>query len=166
MTALKEIVDGTESIVFFGGAGVSTESGIPDFRSEEGLYKARSEYGRSPESIITHSTFMSDPELFYSYYKKYMIFPDARPNNAHKALAKLESEGKLKAVVTQNIDGLHQVAGSKRVHELHGSVHRNYCMTCGAKFGLDYPGPGQLQGPERRTGEHAALQHLRRCRQA
>jgi NAD-dependent deacetylase len=124
--------------VFFGGAGVSTESGIPDFRSEEGLYKARQEYGRSPESIISHSSFIADPELFYSYYKGNMIFPDAKPNNAHKALAKLEKDGKLKAVVTQNIDGLHQAAGSARVHELHGSVHRNYCLSCGEKFGLDY----------------------------
>jgi NAD-dependent deacetylase len=138
MATLREIIDGSDNIVFFGGAGVSTESGIPDFRSEAGLYKAKREYGRSPETIISHSSFMADPELFYSYYKGNMLFPDAEPNNAHKALAKLEREGKLKAVVTQNIDGLHQAAGSVRVHELHGSVHRNYCMTCGAKFGLDY----------------------------
>jgi NAD-dependent deacetylase len=138
MATLKDIIDSSANIVFFGGAGVSTESGIPDFRSEAGLYKAEQEYGRSPESIISHSSFVADPELFYSYYKGNMIFPDALPNDAHKALAKLEDEGKLKAVVTQNIDGLHQAAGSKRVYELHGSVHRNYCMTCGAKFGLDY----------------------------
>jgi NAD-dependent deacetylase len=138
MATLAEIVNGSEHIVFFGGAGVSTESGIPDFRSEAGLYKAEQEYGRSPESIISHSTFIGDPELFFSYYKGNMVFPDATPNNAHRALAKLEDEGRLKAVVTQNIDGLHQAAGSKRVYELHGSVHRNYCMTCGAKFGLDY----------------------------
>ncbi|MDR1496510.1 MAG: NAD-dependent protein deacylase [Clostridiales Family XIII bacterium] len=138
MTTLKEIIDSSDNIVFFGGAGVSTESGIPDFRSEEGLYKAEREYGRSPESIISHSSFIADPELFYSYYKGNMLFPDAQPNNAHRALAKLEDEGKLKAVVTQNIDGLHQAAGSKLVYELHGSVHRNYCMTCGWKFGLDY----------------------------
>jgi NAD-dependent deacetylase len=138
MESLKEIIDGSKNIVFFGGAGVSTESGIPDFRSEAGLYKAKQEYGRSPESIISHSSFMADPELFYSYYKGNMIFPDALPNNAHKALAKFERDGKLSAVVTQNIDGLHQAAGSTRVNELHGSVHRNNCLSCGAKFGLDY----------------------------
>jgi NAD-dependent deacetylase len=138
MATLAEIVNGSEHIVFFGGAGVSTESGIPDFRSEAGLYKAEQEYGRPPESIIAHSTFIGDPELFFSYYKGNMVFPDAKPNNAHKALAKLEDQGRLKAVVTQNIDGLHQAAGSKRVYELHGSVRRNYCMACGAKFGLDY----------------------------
>jgi NAD-dependent deacetylase len=138
MATLREIIDRSDSIVFFGGAGVSTESGIPDFRSEAGLYKARQEYGRSPEAIISHSSFVAEPELFYSYYKGNMLFPGAKPNNAHKALAKLEADGKLKAVVTQNIDGLHQAAGSKRVYELHGSVHRNYCMSCGAKFGLDY----------------------------
>jgi NAD-dependent deacetylase len=135
---LKEIIDGADNIVFFGGAGVSTESGIPDFRSEAGLYKAKQEYGRSPESIISHSSFISDPELFFSYYKGNMVFPDALPNDAHKALAKLEQGGALRAVVTQNIDGLHQAAGSQRVYELHGSVHRNTCMSCGAKFGLDY----------------------------
>jgi NAD-dependent deacetylase len=138
MANLREILDEAEKLVFFGGAGVSTESGIPDFRSEAGLYKAKQEYGRSPESIISHSSFMADPELFFSYYKGNMVFPDAKPNDAHKALARLESDGKLRAVVTQNIDGLHQAAGSKRVYELHGSVHRNYCMACGARFGLDY----------------------------
>ncbi|MDR1291813.1 MAG: NAD-dependent protein deacylase [Clostridiales Family XIII bacterium] len=138
MAKLRGILDRAENIVFFGGAGVSTESGIPDFRSEAGLYKAKQEYGRSPESIISHSSFMADPELFFSYYKGNMVFPDAQPNNAHKALAKLESDGKLSAVVTQNIDGLHQAAGSKRVYELHGSVHRNYCMACGARFDLGY----------------------------
>jgi NAD-dependent deacetylase len=136
--SLREIIDGSDNIVFFGGAGVSTESGIPDFRSEAGLYKARQEYGMSPESIISHSSFMANPELFFSYYKGNMVFPDAWPNNAHKALAKLEADGKLRAVVTQNIDGLHQAAGSKNVFELHGSVHRNYCMSCGARFDLDY----------------------------
>ncbi|MDR3225537.1 MAG: NAD-dependent protein deacylase [Clostridiales Family XIII bacterium] len=136
--SLKEIIDGSSNIVFFGGAGVSTESGIPDFRSEAGLYKAQQEYGRSPESIISHSSFMADPALFYAYYKGNMIFPDAQPNNAHKALAKLERDGKLSAVVTQNIDGLHDAAGSACVRELHGSVHRNYCLSCGAKFGLGY----------------------------
>jgi NAD-dependent deacetylase len=135
---LQEIVGDSKRIVFFGGAGVSTESGIPDFRSESGLYKAQQEYGRSPESIISHSEFIKDPELFFSYYKNNMIFPDAKPNPAHRALAKLEQDGKLTAVVTQNIDGLHQLAGSKTVYELHGSVHRNYCMDCGMKFDLEY----------------------------
>jgi NAD-dependent deacetylase len=135
---LKEIIEKSHSIVFFGGAGVSTESGIPDFRSETGLYQAKLAYGRSPESLISHSTFVAEPELFFDYYKHNLIFPDAKPNAAHLALAKLEAEGRLSAVVTQNIDGLHQLAGSKRVYELHGSVHRNYCMDCGAKFTLDY----------------------------
>jgi NAD-dependent deacetylase len=135
---LRDIVENSKRIVFFGGAGVSTESGIPDFRSESGLYKAKTEYGRSPESIISHSEFIKDPELFFSYYKNNMIFPDAKPGPAHKAIAKLEREGLLSAVVTQNIDGLHQLAGSKKVYELHGSVHRNYCMDCGMKFDLEY----------------------------
>jgi NAD-dependent deacetylase len=135
---LKEIAEGSKSIVFFGGAGVSTESGIPDFRSESGLYKAQQEYGRSPESIISHTEFIADPELFFRYYKNNMIYPEAKPGAAHKALAKLEREGRLAAVVTQNIDGLHQLAGSKTVYELHGSVHRNYCMDCGMKFDLEY----------------------------
>jgi NAD-dependent deacetylase len=138
MESLSDIIKNSKSIVFFGGAGVSTESGIPDFRSEAGLYKAQQEYGRSPETLISHSAFMAEPELFFSYYKNNLIFPDARPNAAHRALARLEEEGKLKAVVTQNIDGLHQAAGSRAVHELHGSVHRNYCLSCGANFGLDY----------------------------
>jgi NAD-dependent deacetylase len=138
MESLKEIIGNSSNIVFFGGAGVSTESGIPDFRSEAGLYKAKQEYGRSPESIISHSAFVAEPEIFFSYYKGNLIFPDAEPNGAHRALAKLEREGRLSAVVTQNIDGLHQKAGSKRVFELHGSVLRNYCMDCGASFGLDY----------------------------
>lgn len=138
MSELKTIIDKSENIVFFGGAGVSTESGIPDFRSESGLYKAEKEFGKSPEQLIAYSSFMAEPDLFYSYYKSNMIFPEAKPNNAHKALAKLEADGKVKAVVTQNIDGLHQLAGSKTVYELHGSVHRNYCLKCGAKYDLDY----------------------------
>ena len=135
---LKEIVSGSERIVFFGGAGVSTESGIPDFRSETGLYKAKTEYGRSPEYLVSLTSFMRDPELFFSYYKANMLYPDAEPNPAHKALAKLEAEGKLLSVVTQNIDGLHQKAGSKMVHELHGSVLRNTCTGCGRSYDLDY----------------------------
>lgn len=138
MSKLKDMVDSSSNIVFFGGAGVSTESGIPDFRSESGLYKAKQEYGKSPEEIISHSSFMADPDLFFRYYKENMLYQDAKPNDAHKALAKLEKEGKVKAVVTQNIDGLHQMAGSKNVFEVHGSVHRNYCLKCGAKYDLEY----------------------------
>jgi NAD-dependent deacetylase len=138
MTTLKSIIEESGNIVFFGGAGVSTESGIPDFRSETGLYKAKTEYGRSPESLISHSTFLAEPELFFDYYKHNLIFPDARPNAAHRALAKLEADGKLTAVVTQNIDGLHGMAGSERIMELHGSVNRNYCLSCGARFDLAY----------------------------
>lgn len=127
---LKEIIDESNKIVFFGGAGVSTESGIPDFRSEKGLYKAKSEYGYSPEYMISRSFFDMNPETFFDYYKKNLIYLDAEPNKAHLALAKLEEQGKMLGVVTQNIDGLHQKAGSKRVYELHGSVLRNYCMRC------------------------------------
>ena len=135
---LKKIIDKSENIVFFGGAGVSTESDIPDFRSEKGLYKAKTEYGMSPEEMISHSFFVNHTETFFDYYKKNLIYPDARPNKAHRALAKLEAQGKLKAVVTQNIDGLHQMAGSKKVYELHGSVLRNYCMKCHQFYDLDY----------------------------
>ncbi|MDR0570241.1 MAG: NAD-dependent protein deacylase [Clostridiales Family XIII bacterium] len=135
---LAELIDGSGNIVFFGGAGVSTESGIPDFRSETGLYNARTKYGCSPEELISRSFFVKNPEIFYEYYKENLIFRDARPNKAHLALAELEGTGKLKAVVTQNIDGLHQLAGSKTVHELHGSVLRNVCMKCGARYDLDY----------------------------
>ena len=127
---LKKIIDESKNIVFFGGAGVSTESNIPDFRSEKGLYQAQQEYGRSPEEMLSHTFFIRHMKTFYDYYKKNLIYPDAEPNKAHRALAKLEAEGKLKAVVTQNIDGLHQKAGSKNVYELHGSVLRNYCMKC------------------------------------
>lgn len=135
---LKKIIENSDNIVFFGGAGVSTESDIPDFRSEKGLYKAKTEYGRSPEEIISHSFFMSHTETFFDYYKKNLIYPDAKPNKAHRALAKLEAMGKLKAVVTQNIDGLHQMAGNKVVYELHGSVLRNFCMKCHKDYDLDY----------------------------
>ncbi len=126
---LKEIISKSNNIVFFGGAGVSTESGIPDFRSVDGLYSTRYKY--PPETMISHSFFMNNTEEFYDFYINKMIFLNAKPNNAHKKLAKLEKEGKLKAVITQNIDGLHQEAGSKNVLELHGSVLRNYCMKCG-----------------------------------
>ena len=132
---LKQWIQESSHIVFFGGAGVSTESGIPDFRSQDGLYNQ--EYAYPPETIISHSFFMRNPEEFYRFYKNKMIFRNAKPNAAHLALAKLEQEGKLKAVITQNIDGLHQMAGSKNVLELHGSIHRNYCMRCGKAYGLE-----------------------------
>ena len=115
-------------MVFFGGAGVSTESGIPDFRSTDGLYNQQYDY--PPEQILSHTFFMRWPEEFFRFYRDKMLAPSAKPNKAHRALAKLEEQGKLTAVITQNIDGLHQMAGSKRVLELHGSVHRNYCMRC------------------------------------
>lgn len=135
---LKEIIEQSENIVFFGGAGVSTESNIPDFRSESGLYNARQKYGRSPEEILSHSFFMAHTDIFFDYYKNNLIYKDAEPNKAHRALAKLEAAGKLKAVVTQNIDGLHQKAGNRKVYELHGSVLRNFCMDCGEFYDLDY----------------------------
>ena len=135
---VKEIVDRSRRIVFFGGAGVSTESNIPDFRSETGLYKAMNEYGHSPEEMLSSSFFMEHTEMFFDYYKKHLIYQDARPNKAHIALAKMEEEGKLTAVVTQNIDGLHQKAGSRKVYELHGSVLKNTCMECGERYDLEY----------------------------
>ena len=135
---LTEIIKNSDNIVFFGGAGVSTESNIPDFRSETGLYNAQQNYGMSPEQMISHSFFIRDTETFFDYYKNNMVYPKALPNDAHKALAKLEEIGKLKAVVTQNIDGLHQLAGSRTVYELHGSVLRNNCMDCGAYYDLEY----------------------------
>ena len=135
---LKKILDESKNIVFFGGAGVSTESGVPDFRSENGLYNARQNYGRSPEEMLSIDFFLEDTETFYDYYKKNLIATWAKPNKAHIALAKLEEQGRLSAVVTQNIDGLHQAAGSKRVYELHGSVQRNYCRSCGKFHDLDY----------------------------
>ena len=131
---LEQWIKESDNVVFFGGAGVSTESGIPDFRSVDGLYNQQYDY--PPETIISHSFYRKNPEEFYRFYKNKMLFPDAQPNAAHKALAKLEQQGKVRAVITQNIDGLHQVAGSKAVLELHGSVHRNYCTRCGKFFGL------------------------------
>ena len=133
---LRKIVDESDNIVFFGGAGVSTESGIPDFRSVDGLYNQTYKY--PPETIISHSFYRSNPEEFYRFYKDKMIFADAKPNKAHMKLAELEQQGKLKAVITQNIDGLHQMAGSKNVIELHGSVHRNYCEKCHKFYDLEY----------------------------
>ena len=125
---LQNIIDDSKRIVFFGGAGVSTESNIPDFRSADGLYQQKYKY--SPEQIVSHSFFVRYPEGFYEFYKEKMMFLDAKPNAAHLNLAELEEAGKLTAVITQNIDGLHQAAGSKNVLELHGSIHRNYCMKC------------------------------------
>ncbi|MCD8019043.1 MAG: NAD-dependent protein deacylase [Clostridiales bacterium] len=133
---LKEIVDNTDNLVFFGGAGVSTESGIPDFRSVDGLYNLKYKY--PPETIISHTFFMRRTEEFYEFYKDKMMALDAKPNKAHEKLAQWEKKGKCKAVVTQNIDGLHQMAGSKKVMELHGSIHRNYCMKCGKFFDAAY----------------------------
>ena len=133
---LQSMIDESSRIVFFGCAGVSTESGIPDFRSADGLYSQKYRY--PPEQIISHSFFMRDPEEFYRFYRDRMIYPEARPNAAHLKLAELERAGKLTAVITQNIDGLHSAAGSQNVIELHGSVHRNHCMKCGKPFGLEY----------------------------
>lgn len=139
---LQEIIDGSDNIVFFGGAGVSTESGIPDFRSVDGLYNQKYDY--PPETILSHTFYVRKPEEFYRFYRDKMLCLDVKPNKAHIALAKLEEAGKLKAIVTQNIDGLHQAAGSKKVLELHGSVHRNYCQRChklyDARFMLEYDG--------------------------
>ena len=133
---LRQWISESSSIVFFGGAGVSTESGIPDFRSVDGLYNQK--YDEPPETIISHSYFLRWPEKFYRFYREKMLYPQAEPNDCHKALAKLEADGKLQAVVTQNIDGLHQKAGSKNVIELHGSVLRNYCMKCGKSYPVSY----------------------------
>ena len=132
---LKQWLSESENIVFFGGAGVSTESKIPDFRSTDGLYNQQ--YAYPPETILSHTFYMRRPEEFYRFYRNKMLFPDAEPNRAHKALAKLEQEGRLRAVITQNIDGLHRKAGSREVLELHGSVLRNYCTKCGKFYGLE-----------------------------
>lgn len=133
---LREIIKRSDNIVFFGGAGVSTESNIPDFRSAKGLYNAKSEYGYSPEDMLSIRFFLKQTETFYDYYRKNILHTDAEPNDAHLALAKLERIGKLKAVITQNIDGLHQKAGSKEVLELHGTVYRHFCMSCQAPYAL------------------------------
>ncbi len=131
---LQQWIDESRAIVFFGGAGVSTESGIPDFRSVDGLYSQK--YAWPPEQILSRSFFDAQPEEFYRFYRDKMLCLDAQPNAAHKKLAELEAAGRLRSVVTQNIDGLHQLAGSKRVWELHGSVHRNYCMKCRRPYGV------------------------------
>lgn len=144
MNQLKQWIEESEKIVFFGGAGVSTESGIPDFRSEQGIYNTIQNYGCPPETILSHTYFIGHPEQFYKFYKGVMLYPTARPNAAHQALAALEAQKKLKAVITQNVDGLHQAAGSKNVYELHGSVYRNYCMNCGKLFMLGEIMQGEL----------------------
>lgn len=133
---LQKMIDGSRRIVFFGGAGVSTESGIPDFRSADGLYMM--DYIYPPETVISHSFFMKHPKEFYEFYSKHLYAPDAKPNAAHYKLAELEKSGKLSAVITQNIDGLHTAAGSKKVYELHGSTLRNYCMKCGKFYDVEY----------------------------
>lgn len=133
---LQQIIDSSNKIVFFGGAGVSTESGIPDFRSVDGLYNQKYDY--PPEEILSHTFFCKHTEYFYNFYREKMLCLNAEPNAAHLKLAELERAGKLTAVVTQNIDGLHQAAGSKNVFELHGSVHRNYCMSCNKQFDAEY----------------------------
>lgn len=133
---LQQIIDSSKKIVFFGGAGVSTESGIPDFRSQDGLYSQEWKY--PPETIISRSFFDHDPKEFYRFYRQKLIIKDVKPNITHIKLAELEKAGKLTAVVTQNIDGLHQLAGSKTVYELHGSTLRNFCMKCGQFYGIDF----------------------------
>jgi len=134
----KALVEGSKNIVFFGGAGVSTESNIPDFRSQSGIYRTIKEYNYPPEVMLSHTFLMTHPREFFDFYRKNMIYIDAKPNTAHIVLAELEQKGILKAVITQNIDGLHQQAGSKNVIELHGSVYRNYCMKCNEKYSLEY----------------------------
>lgn len=136
LQTLQKWVNESNRIVFFGGAGVSTESGVPDFRSVDGLYNQKYDY--PPEEILSHTFYRRRPEEFYRFYRDKMLYTDVKPNAAHLKLAELEEKGKLSAVVTQNIDGLHQAAGSKRVYELHGSVHRNYCEECGKFFDMQY----------------------------
>ena len=136
ISTFQELIDKSQKIVFFGGAGVSTESGIPDFRSQDGLYNQKYKY--PPEEIISHTFFSYRTDEFYEFYKDKMLITDAKPNITHYALAKLEEKGKLLAVVTQNIDGLHQMAGSKKVYELHGSILRNYCMKCHKFYDVNY----------------------------
>lgn len=135
---LKEIIDSSKNICVFTGAGISVPSGIPDFRSANGLYNQESGYNIRPEEIISHSFFVNHTDMFYEFYKTKMVYLDAKPNVAHKYFAELEAQGKHVSVVTQNIDGLHSAAGSTNCYEIHGSVHRNYCMQCGAKFDAGY----------------------------
>lgn len=135
---LARLLQQSKNIVFFGGAGVSTESGIPDFRSAKGLWNEKLKINFTPEQLVSHTFFMKYPEEFFAFYREKLLYPAAKPNACHQALARLEKQGRLKAVVTQNIDGLHQAAGSQQVFELHGSVHRNYCMKCGAFYPMEY----------------------------
>lgn len=135
---LKSMIEGSERIAFLGGAGVSTESGIPDFRSENGMFAAIERFGYPPETLLSRSFFEIHPDVFYEYYKSSLLVTDAAPNPAHMALARLEQREKLSAVITQNIDGLHQKAGSRRVLELHGSIYRNHCTRCHRKFGVEF----------------------------
>lgn len=134
---LAELIKKSNKIVFFGGAGVSTESGVKDYRSEDGLYNTVKEYGVSPETILSHTFFMKKTDVFYDFYRKYFITDEIMPNNAHKALAKLEEMGKLSGIVTQNIDGLHQKAGNKKIYELHGTVYKYHCMRCLKSYSLE-----------------------------
>lgn len=136
MKSLQEIINQSKNIVFFGGAGVSTESGIPDFRSVDGLYNQKYDY--PPEEILSHTFFMKNTNEFYKFYRDKMLCLNAKPNKAHYKLAEMEQKGLLTAVITQNIDGLHQKAGSKNVYELHGSVHRNYCMKCRKSYDAEF----------------------------
>ncbi len=135
---LRKVIENSRRIAFLGGAGLSTESGIPDFRSADGIYKAQTAYGHSPEVLLSHDFFWRHTDVFYDYYRKFLLYPNAKPNKAHKALAQLEKDGKLTAVITQNIDGLQQAAGSQNVLELHGSVHRNYCTKCRTFYPMEY----------------------------
>ena len=137
LALLKSYLNEARRIAFLGGAGVSTESGIPDFRSETGRFRALKEFGDMPETLLSHAFFMRYPERFFTYYKSALLITDAKPNTAHEALARLEKMGKLTAVITQNIDGLHQKAGSVNVLELHGSIYRNTCMSCGERYGVE-----------------------------
>ena len=148
---LASVLEQSKNIVFFGGAGMSTESGIPDFRSAEGIYHQKLHRHFSPEEMVSHSFFVKHTEDFYDFYRQHLLYPEARPNEGHRALAELEKMGKLTAVITQNIDGLHQLAGSKHVLELHGSVKRNYCMDCQAAYEMDY------------VLESKAVPHCSRC---
>lgn len=133
---LQQLIDNSKNIVFFGGAGVSTASGVPDFRSADGIFAKKYKY--TPEQVISHDFFINNTKEFYDFYRSLLVFPDAKPNDAHYKLAEMEKEGKLDAVITQNIDNLHQEAGSDNVLELHGSVHRNYCMNCNTFYDLDF----------------------------
>lgn len=175
---LSQIIQDAKRMVFFGGAGVSTESGIPDFRSEDGLY--RQKYRFSPEQILSHTFFVQNPEEFFEFYRDKMIYLDAKPNAAHQKLAQWEKAGKVSAVITQNIDGLHQMAGSKHVLELHGSIHRNTCMNCGAHYsvqdilqstGIPRCGCGGIVKPdvvlyEESLDENVLMESIREIRQA